>query len=173
MFFGTQSSSYIIAENLKIVNWFLHFSMEIRLQFFCRNRKHKFNAMQSIASWETFSIWFGKAGAHPQLALGIAIAPETMALITTFQFLRQLRFFRFSLRFLFHLIVQFSIICFANVGCSPTPRQHFWKIVGSKNFYFACGIWYITHFEKQKQKKPWFQQLKVCWNQGKKWKIVG
>jgi len=56
MFFGTQSSSYIIAENLKIVNWFLHFSMEIWLQIFCRNRKHKFNAMQSIASWETFSI---------------------------------------------------------------------------------------------------------------------
>ena len=27
-----------------------------------------------------------------------------------------------------------SLICFANVGYSPTPRQHFWKIVGSKNF---------------------------------------
>jgi len=34
MFFGTQSSSYIIAENLKIVNWFLHFSMEMSLQTF-------------------------------------------------------------------------------------------------------------------------------------------
>ena len=30
-------------------------------------------------------------------------------------------------------------ICFANVGCSPTPRQHFWKIAGAKNFLFACG----------------------------------
>ena len=29
-------------------------------------------------------IRFGKAGAHPQLALGIAIAPETVSLITTF-----------------------------------------------------------------------------------------
>ena len=27
-----------------------------------------------------------------------------------------------------------SVICSANVGYSPTPRQHFWKIVGSKNF---------------------------------------
>ena len=30
-------------------------------------------------------------------------------------------------------------ICFANVGCSPTPRQHFCKIAGAKNFLFACG----------------------------------
>ena len=29
-------------------------------------------------------IRFGKAGAHPQLALGIAIAPETFSLIATF-----------------------------------------------------------------------------------------
>ena len=35
--------------------------------------------------------------------------------------------------------VSCSLICFANVGCSPTPRQHFWKIAGSKNFLFACG----------------------------------
>ena len=33
---------------------------------------------------ETTRIRFGKAGAHPQLALGIAIAPETLSLITTF-----------------------------------------------------------------------------------------
>ena len=30
-------------------------------------------------------------------------------------------------------------ICFANVGCSPTPRQHFWKTAAPKNFLFACG----------------------------------
>ena len=35
-------------------------------------------------SWETTRIRFGKAGAHPLLALGIAIAPETLTLITTF-----------------------------------------------------------------------------------------
>ena len=33
---------------------------------------------------ETSRIRFGKAGAHPQLALGIAIAPETLSFITTF-----------------------------------------------------------------------------------------
>ena len=119
-----------------------------------------------IAPRKTTRNWFGKAGAHPQLALGIAIAPETL-------------FYHYSLLIFegncdsFDPLLDFccnlscSLICSANVGCSPTPRQHFWKIVGSKNFYFACGIWYITHFEKQKQKKPWFQQLKVCWNQGK------
>ena len=30
-------------------------------------------------------------------------------------------------------------ICFANVGYSPTPRQHFWKTAAPKNFYFAYG----------------------------------
>ena len=34
---------------------------------------------------ETSRIRFGKAGAHPQLALGIAIAPETLYFITTFR----------------------------------------------------------------------------------------
>ena len=33
---------------------------------------------------KTTRIRFGKAGAHPQLAFGIAIAPETVSLITTF-----------------------------------------------------------------------------------------
>ena len=35
---------------------------------------------------KTTSIRFGKAGAHPQLALEIAIAPETLSLIATFHF---------------------------------------------------------------------------------------
>ena len=67
----------------------------------------------NIASRETTRIRFGKAGAHPQLALGIAIAPETLYLITSFWFWRQLRFFRFSLRFLlqFHCAVQFASQC--------------------------------------------------------------
>ena len=32
-----------------------------------------------------------------------------------------------------------NTICFANVGYSPTPRQHFWKTAAPKNFLFACG----------------------------------
>ena len=38
-----------------------------------------------IAPRETTQIRFGKAGAHPQLAFGIAIAPETLYFITTFR----------------------------------------------------------------------------------------
>ena len=33
-----------------------------------------------------------------------------------------------------------NLICSANVGYSPTPRQHFWKTVAPKNFLFACGL---------------------------------
>ena len=73
---------------------------------------------------KTNCIQFGKAGAHPQLALGIAIAPETL-------------FFHYDLLILkgncdssdsfldFCFISLCSLICSANVGCSPTPRQHF------------------------------------------------
>ena len=32
-----------------------------------------------------------------------------------------------------------SLICFANVGYSPTPRQHFCKTAAPKNFSAACG----------------------------------
>ena len=30
-------------------------------------------------------------------------------------------------------------ICFANVGYSPTPRQHFWKTAASKNFLLPAA----------------------------------
>ena len=56
-------------------------------------------------SWKTTRIRFGKAGAHPQLAFEIAIAPETLFHVTTFRLWRQLRFFRFPLRFLLLLII--------------------------------------------------------------------
>ena len=36
-----------------------------------------------------------------------------------------------------------NTICFANVGYSPTPRQHFWKTAAPKNFLFACGSHFI------------------------------
>ena len=39
-----------------------------------------------IAPRKTIRNRFGKAGAHPQLALEIAIAPETLSLIATFHF---------------------------------------------------------------------------------------
>ena len=40
--------------------------------------------IENTSPRKTIRIRFGKAGAHPQLALGIAIAPETLSLITTF-----------------------------------------------------------------------------------------
>ena len=46
--------------------------------------------------------------------------------------------FQSFLDFRFLLLCSF-VICFANVGYSPTPRQHFWKIVGSKNFYLPAA----------------------------------
>ena len=91
---------------------------------------------------------FGKAGAHPQLALGIAIAPETLYLITTFQFLRQLRFFRCSLRFLLHFIVQFCYLlrkCGLLAHTSPTFLKNCWI----KKLLFACGSYLATSPTKQ------------------------
>ena len=84
--------------------------------------------------WETICIRLGKAGAHSQLALGIAIAPETLYLIATFQFLRQLRFFRFSLRFLFYFMVQFL---FASQMWAARPHlgSIFEKLLHRKTFY--------------------------------------
>ena len=41
-----------------------------------------------LSSRETTRIRFGKAGAHPQLAWGTVIAPETLCLITVFSFLK-------------------------------------------------------------------------------------
>ena len=42
-------------------------------------------SLPAACSRNTTRIRFGKAGAHPQLALGIAIAPETLSFITTFR----------------------------------------------------------------------------------------
>ena len=77
---------------------------------------------------ETSRIRFGKARAHPQLALGIAIAPETLSFITTSQFKRQLRFFRFSLRFYLQIPVQFHLLrkCGLLAHTSPTFLKNCW-----------------------------------------------
>ena len=42
-----------------------------------------------------------------------------------------------------------SLICFANVGYSPTPRQHFCKTAAPKNFSAACGSYLSTKTKKQ------------------------
>ena len=55
-----------------------------------QSRLFYFNAMFHVKHSEfvlrkTTRNQFGKAGAHPQLAFGIAIAPETLYFITTFR----------------------------------------------------------------------------------------
>ena len=53
---------------------------------FCRMRKTVFPKRSSPR--KTTRIRFGKAGAHPQLALGIAIAPETLSHIYNLSILK-------------------------------------------------------------------------------------
>ena len=100
----------------------------------------------NLTSRNISRIRFGKAEAHPQLAWESQLPLKPCSLITTSWFWRQLRFFQFSLRFLLQFYLQ-SLICFANVGCSPTPRQHFWKTAASKNFLFACGSYFAIFSE--------------------------
>ena len=48
-------------------------------------------------------------------------------------------------------------ICFANVGYSPTPRQHFCKTAAPKNFSVACGSYFTTvsvYFQYTKKPLP-------------------
>ena len=105
-------------------------SLQSRLSYFDVMFRVKHS---EIAPRETTRNRFGKAGAHPQLALGIAIAPETLYLIATFQFLRQLRFFRLLLRCLFYLIVQFR---FASQMWAARPHlgSIFEKLLHQKTF---------------------------------------
>ena len=80
-----------------------------------QSRLFYFNAMFHVKHSEfvlrkTTRNQFGKAGAHPQLAFGIAIAPETLYFITTFSLSRQLRFFRCFLDFCFILWCSFDLL---------------------------------------------------------------
>ena len=92
---------------------------------------------------KTSRIRFGKAGAHPQLALEIAIAPETLYSHYNLSIFKAIAILCGSLLD-FRFISLYSFICFANVGYSPTPRQHFCKIAAPKNFLFACGSFFET-----------------------------
>ena len=61
-----------------------------------------------------------------------------------------------------------SLICFANVGCSPTPRQHFWKTAAPKNFLFACGSYVAAYFFStniEKADAPFQQVFKNLWKE--------
>jgi len=88
---------------------------------------------------ETTCVRFGKAGAHPQLALEIAIAPETLSLITTFFILKgncdssdSLLDFRFILWCSFDLLRKCGLLAHT----SPTFLKNCWI----KKLLFACGL---------------------------------
>ena len=66
---------------------------------------------------------FGKAGAHPQLAWESQLPLKPCILLQPFLFEGNCDSFDLLLDFC--CIDCASLICSANVGCSPTPRQHF------------------------------------------------
>ena len=89
---------------------------------------------------ETNRIRFGKAGAHPQLALGIAIAPETLFRnYNLLIFKGNCDFFRFALRFLFYFMIQFR---FAPQMWAARPRlaSIFEKLLDQKTFILPAAF---------------------------------
>ena len=89
--------------------------------------------------WKTICIRFGKAGAHPQPCLRNRNCPWNLIFYYNLLILKgNCDSFDSLLDFCFISLFGF-VICFANVGCSPTPRQHFWKTAAPKNFSVACG----------------------------------
>jgi len=77
----------------------------------------------NLVSRNTTRMRFGKAGAHPQLAWESQLPLKPYLSLQPSDFEGNCDFFDFFLDFCF--ISLCSLICSANVGCSPTPRQHF------------------------------------------------
>ena len=90
-------------------------------------------------TWETNCIRFGKAGAHPQLALGIAIAPETL-------------FYHYSLLIFegncdsFDSLLDFCFISWCSFdllrkgGLLAHTSAAFLKNCCTEKLLFACGL---------------------------------
>ena len=91
---------------------------------------------------KTTCVRFGKAGAHPQLAWESQLPLKPCLSLQPFDFEGNCDSSDSLLDFCF--FSSCSLICFANVGCSPTPRQHFWKTAAPKNFSVACGSYPAT-----------------------------
>jgi hypothetical protein len=87
---------------------------------------------------ETTCVRFGKAGAHPQLAWESQLPLKPCILIAASRLKRQLRFFRFTLRFLFSFIVQFCYLlrkCGLLAHTSPAFLKNCWI----KKLLVVCG----------------------------------
>ena len=51
-----------------------------------------------------------------------------------------------------------NLVCSANVGCSPTPRQHFWKTAAPKNFSVRLRLGSSITIPIKKQGSLWFEK---------------
>ena len=89
---------------------------------FCRTLKTVFPKRSS--SRNTTRIRFGKAGAHPQLALGIAIAPETLFHHYNLLILKAIAILSICLQ----ILVQFHLLrkCGLLAHTSPTFLKNCW-----------------------------------------------
>ena len=93
-------------------------------------------------SWKTNCIQFGKAGAHPQLALGIAIAPETLFSHCNLLILMAIAILCDSLLdFCLRFSIRFYLLrkCGLLAHTSPTFLKNCWI----KKLLVACGS-YLT-----------------------------
>ena len=93
---------------------------------------------------KTTCVRFGKAVAHPQLAWESQLPLNPCLSLQPSDFEGNCDSSDSLLDFCF--FSSCSLICSANVGYSPTPRQHFWKTAAPKNFLFACGSYPATNF---------------------------
>ena len=93
---------------------------------------------------KTTCVRFGKAVAHPQLAWESQLPLKPCLSLQPSDFEGNCDSSDSLLDFCF--FSSCSLICSANVGYSPTPRQHFWKTAAPKNFLFACGSYPATNF---------------------------
>ena len=59
-----------------------------------------------------------------------------------------------------------SLICFANVGYSPTPRQHFCKTAAPKNFYLPAARsqqpYIYSPYKKEQDVPPCSSSCCIC-----------
>ena len=93
-----------------------------------------------IAPRETTRNRFGKAGAHPQLALGIAIAPETLSHIYNLSILKAIAILPiFSQIF---VVFHCAVLLFASQMWAARPHlgSIFEKLLHRKTFYLPAAF---------------------------------
>ena len=93
-----------------------------------------------MALRKTDCIRFGKYASL--FAFGIAIAPETLFRITVFSLQRQLRFFRFALRFLFDFVVPFCYLL-RKCGLLAHTSAAFLKNCCTEKLFGSCFAYAI------------------------------